>query len=536
MKILGFQFNISLDCDYKDEYLIKNENFYKQFKEAKEIISDKNADIIIFPEMCYLTEEDSYYKEISKGQLVIAGSYYENGLNKTIVFQDEKKYAILKCNASGAEPMIRNHTNIDTATFMKEHLKNHTFYVKDKKIIVLNCMEYYAHAYRIAREIKDVFAIICICSNSNQKVFKEESMALHNHQENVYSFVVNAVSNYMGKPYAKGESYGFGPIQYHEQDWLRKEGVLIDNHNAAIFKLGSDAAYFYGEFESILSRFGRSDAYTNNPKNFEIKKLGKENVMKKNIIITAGPTNERMDAVMQITNMSTGALGATVAEEFLKTKGEEIESLYYLSPKLAKKPQIESDKLKLIQIDTAESLLNKLKEILTSTKIDAVIHSAAVGDYTGEYAITAPLLAEEIAKNIYKKNLSKAELEKLILSIIRNPKDVVSDEHKISSYEKDLMFKLTLTIKVISEIKKLAPDTRLFGFKLLDGVPYEELIRVAAKLREKNKAEYIIANDLSNIGHGAHKAYFVGENGVDYTCENKKDIALTLKRIIFDKK
>ena len=66
MKILGFQFNVSLDCDYKDEYLIKNDSFYKQFEGAKEIISSKNADIIIFPEMCYLTEEESYYKEISK--------------------------------------------------------------------------------------------------------------------------------------------------------------------------------------------------------------------------------------------------------------------------------------------------------------------------------------------------------------------------------------------------------------------------------------------------------------------------------------
>ena len=40
--------------------------------------------------------------------------------------------------------------------------------------------------------------------------------------------------------------------------------------------------------------------------------------MKKNIIITSGPTNERLDAVMKITNMSTGALGAIVAEEFLQ--------------------------------------------------------------------------------------------------------------------------------------------------------------------------------------------------------------------------
>ena len=46
--------------------------------------------------------------------------------------------------------------------------------------------------------------------------------------------------------------------------------------------------------------------------------------MKKNIIITAGPTNERIDAVMKITNMSTGALGNVIAETFLKDKADEI--------------------------------------------------------------------------------------------------------------------------------------------------------------------------------------------------------------------
>ena len=255
--------------------------------------------------------------------------------------------------------------------------------------------------------------------------------------------------------------------------------------------------------------------------------------MKKNIIITAGPTNERMDAVMKITNMSTGALGSIIADELLEEKNDEIERLYYISPKLARKPRVESDKVELITIESAEDLLKVLKDILLSKKIDTIVHSAAVGDYIGEYAITAKMLASEIAEKTYKNDLSREELEQFILGIIRSPEQIVSDEHKISSYERDLMFKLTLTPKVIGEIKKLPPETQLIGFKLLDGVSYEELIEVATKLREKNKADYIIANDLSKIGNGSHNAYFVGENGVEYTCENKKEIAKTLKKVIF---
>lgn len=53
--------------------------------------------------------------------------------------------------------------------------------------------------------------------------------------------------------------------------------------------------------------------------------------MKKNIIITSGPTNERIDSVMKITNMSTGALGCVLAETFLEDKNDEIENIYYIS-------------------------------------------------------------------------------------------------------------------------------------------------------------------------------------------------------------
>lgn len=255
--------------------------------------------------------------------------------------------------------------------------------------------------------------------------------------------------------------------------------------------------------------------------------------MKKSIIITAGPTNERLDSVMKITNMSTGALGATIANDFLKQEENNIEKLYYLSTKLAKKPTIQTKKLECITIESTDDLLYELTKLLTTKKIDNVIHSAAVGDYKGQYAITASMLAKEIANTLYNKKLTKQQAEEKIINIIHNPTQVVDDNYKISSYEKDLMFKLDLTPKVIGQIKKLSPNTKLIGFKLLDNVAYDELIDVASKLRDKNQADYIIANDLSTIGGGKHTAYFVGKNGVEYICKDKKEIAYTLRQIIF---
>ena len=137
--------------------------------------------------------------------------------------------------------------------------------------------------------------------------------------------------------------------------------------------------------------------------------------MKKNIIITAGPTNERLDAVMKITNMSTGALGATIAAYFIENEEKNIDNLYYLSTKLTRKPLVESPKIKYVTVESTDDLLNALKSILTSEKIDVVVHSAAVGDYKGKYSITASMLASELAQYAHNNHVSFEELKEGIL-------------------------------------------------------------------------------------------------------------------------
>lgn len=259
------------------------------------------------------------------------------------------------------------------------------------------------------------------------------------------------------------------------------------------------------------------------------KKVG--NITKKNIIVTSGPTNERIDAVMKITNMSTGALGVKIADELLKE--DDLGKLYYLSPKLAYKPKTKSEKLELVQIESALDLLKALKDIITNNDIYGVVHSAAVGDYYGEYAITGEILASLIAKNIYKKDLSIEELENTILEVIKNPDVITDNTHKISSYQDNLMVKLGLTPKVIKSIKEFNPNIKLIGFKLLDGVSKEELLRVASNLREKNNADYIVANDLSRVGNGKHYATIINEEGIYRECETKDEIAKSLRKILF---
>lgn len=249
---------------------------------------------------------------------------------------------------------------------------------------------------------------------------------------------------------------------------------------------------------------------------------------KQNIIITAGPTNETIDAVMKITNMSTGALGAIVADTLFSNYDEQINKIYYISTKLSLKPNYNGDKIVYLKVESAEDLLNTLEKLLTTEKIDAIVHSSAVGDYVGEYVIRAEDIVDEIL-SLQKDEITR---EKLI-SIFENPSFKCNNDTKISSYEKNLIVKLGLTPKVISSIKKLSPSTKLIGFKLLEGVTEDELYEVAHRLLIKNDANYIVANLLNRIGGGKHFAMILDKDGVIARCNTKQEIAYNISRLIF---
>lgn len=276
LKVMGFQLKLDLDSNYYQEYLIKTKEYINQLQKSLEMIKKQEPDLIIYPEMSYDDNFEKEFSKLSKNRLIIAGSTYRNKINTTIVFQNGVKKEIPKQFASGAEPMTRFIDKKQIEDFLGNDLKDHTFMINDRKIIVLNCMEYYHAAYYVARKVPDLFAIVSPCSNNNPKVFKEESKALHNHNENIYSFVVNGVSPDNSSRKDKGESYIYGPIQYHEKEWLQKEGLDSDPHPCSILNMDHSPSCFYGEFTNNLVPYGRSDDYINNPKNIFVKKLEKE--------------------------------------------------------------------------------------------------------------------------------------------------------------------------------------------------------------------------------------------------------------------
>ncbi len=254
--------------------------------------------------------------------------------------------------------------------------------------------------------------------------------------------------------------------------------------------------------------------------------------MKKNIIIDAGPTNEKIDDVMKITNMSTGALGSIVADTILAEHEDEIENLFYISTKLSYKPRTKSDKVTIIHVESTEDLINALDKLFTEYRIDTIVHSAAVGDYKARYTMRAEDIVEEILHTDFA-NLSDDEKREKLMAIFKNPSAQLNSDTKISSYEPNLMVMLDLTPKVISRIKKQSPNTKLIGFKLLDGVTEEELYDVAHRLLVKNNADYIVANLLDKIGGGKHFAMIINKDGILTKCETKAEIASVISSLVF---
>jgi len=279
LSVCMFQLKTCLDCDSENEYLIETSEVLKQMERAFSIIEKYQPDISLFPEMVYLERYDEMYKKLSVSKIIVAGSYYKEGINTTVIFSNGEKHEIPKGYASGAEPMARKISFMQAEEFLETQLKQHEFWIKGKKIYILNCMEYYHMAYYISRnrELNNkLFGIFTICSNSNTRVFEEETVCIHNHNENIYTFTLNCISIYQDGPYGDGKSYIYGPISIHEKEWLIKDGIESKKNVSHILSLSSENAQFvYGKFvfPENLSKFGRSDNYLNNPREVKVQNL-----------------------------------------------------------------------------------------------------------------------------------------------------------------------------------------------------------------------------------------------------------------------
>jgi len=201
----------------------------------------------------------------------------------------------------------------------------------------------------------------------------------------------------------------------------------------------------------------------------------------KRILITAGPTWVPIDEVRVISNTASGATGILLAEK-LSRLGAKVTLLLgpapFVGAGLKPAPTAETcnagarhavplrKNIKIIRFHFFDELKKFISTELESAKYDAVIHSAAVADYRP-----------------------------------RKPR-----RQKIRSGLKHLRLDLVPTEKIIDSIKKRNSSLYLVGFKFEPSDSKAVLIREAAVLARRSRADLVVANTTVK---DKYLAYFV---------------------------
>jgi phosphopantothenoylcysteine decarboxylase / phosphopantothenate---cysteine ligase len=169
------------------------------------------------------------------------------------------------------------------------------------------------------------------------------------------------------------------------------------------------------------------------------------------VLITAGGTSEPIDDIRVITNRSTGKTASVLADHLVES-GFEVTFLHSENSLKPKNPT------QTVAFTTFNDLQNKLETELKKSSYDWVIHTAAVSDYS-----------------------------------------VQPTEGKISSDAEEITLKLKRNPKLIDQIKKISPNTKLVGFKLTSTANPQTISEKVGKLFSNAHCDFVVQNDWSDI-------------------------------------
>ncbi len=202
----------------------------------------------------------------------------------------------------------------------------------------------------------------------------------------------------------------------------------------------------------------------------------------KKILITAGPTYEKIDPVRFIGNYSSGKMGYAIAEEFVK-QGAEV--ILVSGPVSIKTPE----NIKLVNVESAKEMM--AASVSNFPECDGAILAAAVADF-------AP---EQQAENKIKRTG-----DEMIIRLLPNP-DIA---------------------KHLGEIKK--KNQTIGGFALETN---DEVKHALDKMKRKN-FDFIVLNSLNDAGAGfrvdTNKISILESNGnqTEYPLKTKRELAVDI--------
>lgn len=209
----------------------------------------------------------------------------------------------------------------------------------------------------------------------------------------------------------------------------------------------------------------------------------------KKVLITAGPTYEKIDPVRFIGNYSSGKMGFALAEE-CANRGAEVTLVCGPVSECVKSANAN---IRQIDVESAEQMYRACIEIYP--QMDAGILCAAVADFTPE---------------------------------------VVSDR-KIKRKGDDMVLRLTPTKDIAAALGKIKGENqRLVGFAL---ETFDEVANAEAKLAKKN-FDFIVLNSLNDEGAGfrtnTNKISIIAPSSkTDYPLKSKKEVACDIINHLF---
>lgn len=191
----------------------------------------------------------------------------------------------------------------------------------------------------------------------------------------------------------------------------------------------------------------------------------------KTVLITSGGTMEKWDDVRGHTNLSKGTMGCLLAEKAF-TAGAKV---IYMHGYFAKLPE-HAEHMHLVRFEGIEDLGTKLKEILESEHVDAVIMAVAGSDW----------VIDKVFDQSGKEMKEKGKMP--------------SDEPPIIHFKK--------APKLLAKIKKWSPKTTLVGFKLEATEDMDYLISRAKLRMETSDAQVMVANTSKSL-YGKEEPHFI---------------------------
>lgn len=205
-----------------------------------------------------------------------------------------------------------------------------------------------------------------------------------------------------------------------------------------------------------------------------------QSLANKKILITAGPTYEKLDPVRFIGNYSSGKMGFALAEE-CAARGAEV--ILVAGPVSLKTSH---PNIKRIDVESAEEMYNAAVKSFPNT--DAAILCAAVADYR---------------PTVQAQEKLKRKSETMILELTAN-KDIAAELGKIKN-----------------------KNQRLIGFAL---ETHDETANALKKIENKN-LDFIILNSLNDKGAGfkydTNKISILAQSShrIDFPLKSKKEVA-----------